>query len=101
MEEKLIELSRIVAQAKFLSFNSNEIPDGLRTLYDNMVKIAVKQDVFIKYNDGFYPYEKLYFDSEGVSFCWAKIYSSETIIYVFEVSSGSSYPIVKFEGQAE
>lgn len=64
--------NRIVKEAKCVMIYEQEIPSELLELYNHMIDIAIKQNAFFENRSGFYNYEKMYLQSEGLLFCWQK-----------------------------
>lgn len=100
MNEKLMAFNRIVKEAKCVMIYEQEIPSELLELYNHMIDIAIKQNAFFENRSGFYNYEKMYLQSEGLLFCWQKVFA-ENPFYMFDICSGTNYNIVRYEEQAE
>ena len=89
-----------MAEAKCIMIYEQDIPSELKELYNHMLDIAIKQNAFFENRSGFYNYEKMYLQSEGLLFCWQKVFA-ENPFYMFDICSGTNYNIVRYEEQAE
>ena len=68
--------------------------------YEEMRQLAVQQNCLIEYEGNPHHYERFFFQYEGKTYCWWKIFS-ETPFNLFETVESTQYKMIQYGSVAE